>query len=176
MNPYTIALLIFGLRLIDVSIGTVRVIYTIRGNRLASFTLGVIESAVWIFAISRAFAHVDHPASILGWAIGFGAGVSLGITLEKLIATGWILMRVISPGHDAELRAALRAEGYGVTAVPGEGRSGSVLILFVVAPRRRAKQMLKIVQTIDRDAFITIEPITQALGGYLPGVAPASAL
>ena len=176
MNPYTIALLVFGLRIIDVSIGTVRVIYTIRGNRLASFTLGVIESGVWIFAISRAFALVNHPAGILGWAVGFGAGVSLGITLEKWIASGWILMRVISPDRAADLRTALRTEGYGVTAVPGEGRSGSVLILFVVAPRRRAKEMLRIVQTIDCDAFITIEPISQALGGYLPGVAEASAI
>src|SRR5688500_16666112 len=83
MEPYIIALLIFGLRLIDVSIGTVRVIYTIRGNRLASFLLGVVESGVWIFAISKAFVHVDHPASMIGWAFGFGAGVALGITLEQ---------------------------------------------------------------------------------------------
>lgn len=176
MDPYLIAVLIFCLRIIDVSIGTVRVIYTIRGNRLISLVLGIVESGVWIFAISRAFRHVDHPASMIGWACGFGAGVALGITLEKWIASGWILMRAISTDHAPDLRNALRAEGYGVTAVPGEGRDGSVLILFVVARRRRARQMLKLVQQIDRDAFITIEPISQALGGYLPGVAEASAI
>ena len=176
IQPYIIALLIFCLRLVDVSIGTVRVIYTIRGNRLTSMVLGVIESGVWIFAISRAFAHVDHPASMVGWACGFGAGVALGITLEQWIATGWILMRVISHDRATDLRDALRADGYGVTAVPGEGRSGSVLVLFVVAQRRRAKEMLRVVRQIDCDAFITIEPISQALGGYLPGVAPASAM
>jgi uncharacterized protein YebE (UPF0316 family) len=113
---------------------------------------------------------------MIGWAFGFGAGVALGITLEKWIATGWILMRVISPEHAADLRTALRAVGYGVTAIPGEGRNGSVLILFVVAQRRRAKEMLGIVQNVDADAFITIEPITQALGGYLPGVVEANAI
>ena len=74
MSPYLVAVLIFCLRICDVSIGTVRVIYTIRGQRLLSTGLGVIESFVWIFAISRAFKLVDHPASMIGWALGFGAG------------------------------------------------------------------------------------------------------
>ena len=170
------ALLIYCLRIVDVSIGTVRVIYTIRGDRVVSLALGVVESAVWIFAMSRLFNYVDHPASMIGWALGFGAGVSLGITLEKWIASGWILMRVISQDHAAELRTVLRTGGYGVTAVPGEGRSGSVMILFVVAPRRRGKEMLRVVEDIDPHAFITIEPITQAIGGYIPRAAAPTAM
>ena len=54
MNPFLTALLIFGLRIVDVSIGTIRVLYTVRGQKVASASLGFIESFVWIFAISRA--------------------------------------------------------------------------------------------------------------------------
>jgi uncharacterized protein YebE (UPF0316 family) len=97
MNPALIALMIFCLRICDVSIGTVRVIYTIRGNRTISAVLGFIESLIWIFAISRAFALVgQNPIGMIGWAAGFATGTVLGITLERWIATGHILMRVIS--------------------------------------------------------------------------------
>jgi uncharacterized protein YebE (UPF0316 family) len=176
MNPALVALLIFALRICDVAIGTVRVIYTIRGNRTVSASLGFLESLVWIFAISRAFTFVNHPLSMIGWAGGFAAGTVLGITLERWIATGYILMRVISLDKAAQLRDALRERGIGVTAVPGEGRGGALLVLFCVAPRRRGTEMINVVQDIAPDAFITIDPVSQAIGGYLPGVVEASAV
>ena len=181
MNPQTvhvlqIALMIFALRICDVSIGTVRVIYTIRGNRAVSAVLGFIESLVWIFAISRAFKLVDHPLSMIGWAAGFAMGTVLGITLERWIATGHILMRVISLEKAEPLRDALRNHAIGVTAVPAEGRGGAVLVLFAVAPRQRGNEMMRILRTIDPDAFITLDPVNQAIGGYLPGVVEASAI
>ena len=176
MNPALVALVIFCLRICDVSIGTVRVIYTIRGNRVASASLGFLESLVWIIAISRAFAYVNHPLSMLGWAGGFAAGTVLGITLEKWIASGHILMRAISVEKAPALRDALRNAAIGVTAVPAEGRAGALLVLFAVAPRKRGKEMMNIVQAVDPDAFITIEPVSHAIGGYLPGVVEASAV
>jgi uncharacterized protein YebE (UPF0316 family) len=51
MQPYWIALGILALRICDVSVGTVRVIYTIRGQRFVSACLGTLESGIWIFAI-----------------------------------------------------------------------------------------------------------------------------
>jgi uncharacterized protein YebE (UPF0316 family) len=177
MEPAVIALLIFCLRICDVSIGTVRVIYTIRGNRVVSAVLGFLESLVWIFAISRAFALInDHPLGMIGWAAGFAAGTVLGITLERWVATGYIIMRVISLDKPVLLRDALRSAGVGVTSVPGEGRGGALLVLFAVAPRKRGNEMLRIVQDMDPDAFITIDPVSQAIGGYLPGVVEASAV
>ncbi len=176
MEQLGIALLIFGLRICDVSIGTVRVIHTIRGNRVASASLGFMESLFWIIAISRAMAYVNSPLNMIAWAAGFAAGTTLGITIERWIATGHILMRVISLEQGVLLRDALRGAAVGVTAVPAEGRGGALFILFCVAPRKRGKEMLKIVRAIDPDAFITIDPVSQAIGGYLPGVVEASAV
>jgi uncharacterized protein YebE (UPF0316 family) len=176
MSPYLMALAIFGMRICDVSVGTVRVIYTIRGHRFWSACLGVLESGIWIFAISKIFKHVDKPITMLGWAVGFAAGTVVGITIEKWIATGHILMRVISVSHATELRQALLQESIGVTALAGEGRDGEVQVLFVVAPRRRSKELLRLVQKIDRQAFITVDPISQAIGGYMPVATEATAL
>jgi uncharacterized protein YebE (UPF0316 family) len=176
MEHLGIVLLIFCLRICDVSIGTVRVIYTIRGNRVASAVLGFLESLIWIFAISRAMAYVNNPTSMIAWASGFAAGTVLGITLERWIATGHIIMRVISLEKAEQLRDTLREASVGVTALNADGRGGARLVLFCVAPRRRGRDMIKTVQAIDPDAFITIDPVSQAIGGYLPGVVEASAV
>ena len=168
-SPPLIALMIFCLRIVDVSIGTVRVIYSIRGNRFVAAGLGIVESTVWVLAISKAIKYVDRPISIAGWAIGFGVGTLLGITIERWIASGFVLVRTIT-GNAEPLRTALVGEGFGATVLEGKGRDGAVEIVFVVAPRRRAKEIMQLVQRMDADAFITVESINHAIGGYVPTV------
>lgn len=169
MHEFLIALLIFCMRIADVSLGTIRTIYTIHGNRTVSACLGVLESGIWILAISKAVKLMEHnPWAMVGWACGFGAGSYVGITIEKWIASGHILLRVISLAHSCELRDALLKEDVGVTVLPGQGRNGEVNVLFIVAPRRREKELLAKVKAMDGEAFITVDPISQAIGGYMP--------
>ena len=175
MDAILTALLIFALRIVDVSIGTIRVIYTIRGQKLISTGLGACESFIWILAISRAFKYVDNPLSMIGWALGFATGTFVGIALDQWIGSGSILMRVISRNPALRLRELLHGEGFGVTAIQGQGRDGNVLVIFVVAPRKRTTDLLRLVQNLDAEAFITVEPVAKAIGGYVPHFpAPAS--
>ena len=168
MNPAILtALLIFCLRIVDVSIGTIRVIYTIRGQKFVSAGLGALESFIWIFAISRAFKYVDNPLSMVGWATGFATGTFVGIALDQWIGSGQVLVRVISRNHALRLRELLHGEGFGVTAIQGQGRDGNVLVIFVVTPRKRTSELLRHVRSIDPDAFMTVEPVGRAYGGYL---------
>jgi len=180
MTLSTHALLIaFGilcLRICDVSIGTVRTLFTIRGYRLVSFCLGVVESGIWIFAISRVMKYIDRgesPLNIVGWAFGFATGTVVGITLEKWIGSGTVLVRVISRNHAIRLKEHLHSEGFGVTAVQGQGYGGNVLVIFVVAPRRREGDVLGAIRFVDPEAFITVEPVNRAFGGYPVGTAMA---
>jgi uncharacterized protein YebE (UPF0316 family) len=155
----------------------VRVIYTIRGHRLVAMSLGFFESLVWIYAISRLVATVrDSPANMIAWAIGFAAGTALGITLEQFIASGSVLVRIISVYHSNELRERLREMGFGVTSIVGEGRQGTILILFVLSPRRRVREVLEAIREIDAEAFNTVEPISHASGGWLPESASPTSL
>jgi uncharacterized protein YebE (UPF0316 family) len=165
------ALTVFCLRVTDVSIGTVRVIFTIRGMRLISMCLGFLESGIFIFAVSRVLSAERNWLTMIGYASGFATGTFVGITLEQWIASGSVLVRIISRNHAIRLKELLTSEGFGVTAVRGQGYDGDVMVLFVVAARRKKKLVLENVQGIDPDAFITVEPVSQAIGGY-PFTAP----
>lgn len=179
LHAVAIAFGIFCLRICDVSIGTVRTIFTIRGHRLVSFCLGVVESAIWIFAISRVMKYIsggENLLNILGWAVGFATGTVTGITLERWIGSGTVLVRVISKNHAIRLKEHLHSERFGVTAVQGQGYEGNVLVIFVVAPRRREHDVLAAIRHVDPDAFITVEPVNQAYGGFpVTAVSPSPA-
>src|SRR5689334_22972807 len=142
MHPLLGALLIFSLRIVDVSIGTLRVMYMVRGERARTVPLAFVESGVWVFAISRIFKQVDNPLNMLAFAAGYAAGTMVGMTLERWIASGYILVRVISGKPEKQdLVAAIRGAGFGVTVLPGQGLGGEQAILFVVALRRRGREL-----------------------------------
>ena len=158
------SLLIFALRVTDVSIGTVRVLYAMRGRRYVAAGLGLFESLVFIVALSRV-ASFDSFWKMLAYASGFATGNFMGITIERWIASGTILVRIVA--KNAILIAGLRGAGFGVTVTQGEGKEGSVALLLVVAARKRQRELLEIVEKLDPDAFVTLDAVSHAQGGYL---------
>ena len=171
MDAFLGAALIFCLRLCDVSIGTLRTLYVVRGEPMKAVPLAFAESLVWIIAISRIMKEVTegNPWNILAYAGGFAAGTLIGITIERWIASGWVLFRIITK-QDA-LTNVLRGRDFGVTEVSTEGRAGEQTLLFIVAPRRRGNELLELVRLHDEDAFVTVDAVNTAMGGYLPSAA-----
>lgn len=168
MLPLLGALQIFLLRICDVSIGTVRVLFAMRGMRWIASALALAESAIFVTAISRVFKGATDPWKMAGYACGFGAGTFLGITIERWIGSGTILARIVTKPLCAQgVAAALRAHAFGVTVTQGEGREGDVSLLFVVAPRRRTDELLRLTREHDPDAFVTVDTVNHAEGGYV---------
>lgn len=161
------ALIIFALRIVDVSLDTMRVIFAIRGRRDLAAMLGFCMAIVWIFAVGNAVKHVDSPLHILGYAGGYATGTFVGITIERFVAYGVAIVRVISAHGGVEVAHALRERGYGVTEVAGYGREGRVEVLFAAVNRSHLDDVLAIIAEWDEDAFVTIEEPKAMRGGKL---------
>jgi len=161
------ALLVFGLRLLDVPLSTVRMLYMVRGQRGAAAVLAFFEALIWLTAITRVFAHLTSPVQYLGWALGFAVGTALGMGVEGWLAPGYVTLRIISRGAATDLVRALREHGFGVTEVEGRGREGPVALLYVVVQRRSVRELLALVEAHDPRAFITLEHTTRARGGHV---------
>lgn len=161
------ASLIFLLRLGDVPIGTLRTMLMVQGRKLPVAFLAVCESAIWVLAIGRVLADgLDSPWKVIGYSMGFATGTVVGMILEGWLAFGKVLVRVIS-SKSKELRTKLLEANFGLTAVRAENKSGEVFLLFIVLRRRRKRELLRCIQAIDPDAFITVEPIGEAHGGFV---------
>ena len=166
---------IFLLRATDVSIGTMRVMFVVRGQRFKAAALALVESAIFIFAISNVFKDTNQ-AKMLAYAAGFATGTLCGITIEGWIGSGFLLFRVISRDKGPLLGQLLRDRGFGVTTVKGEGREGEISILFVVAARKRGQEIIAMIRREDEDAFITIDAVQTPIGGHVPHVAEVTSV
>jgi uncharacterized protein YebE (UPF0316 family) len=161
------ALVIFCLRIVDVSCDTMRVIFAIRGKRLVAAGLGFVQALVWIFAVSAAVKHLGSVLHVLGYAGGYATGTYVGISLEQAIAFGVATVRIVSKRAGVEIADALRAQGHGVTVFPGFGRDGAVEILNSVVQRRHVADVVKVVIANDTDAFVTVEEPKVLRGGLI---------
>jgi len=150
---------IFLLRLLDQTLGTLRALYVNKGKPLFGAGLGFIESAIWVVAISQVIKDLDDPYLIIGYALGFASGTIVGSYIESSIGIGDVVIRIFLSKDDNTKNVAkeLRANGFGVTIINGEGMQGEVSILWCVAPRKKAKQVLNIVYEINPSAYVTTE-------------------
>jgi uncharacterized protein YebE (UPF0316 family) len=161
------ALVIFCLRIVDVSCDTMRVIFAIRGKRGIAATLGFVQALVWIVAVGNAVKHLDSVLHVVGYAGGYAMGTYVGVTLEQAIAYGVATVRIVSRSAGVEIAEALREAGHGVTEFGGFGRNGSVEILNSVVQRRHIEDVLAIATSHDREAFVTVEEPKVLRGGLI---------
>jgi uncharacterized protein YebE (UPF0316 family) len=151
------ALLIFGLRVVDVSLGTIRIVLLTRGSRWRAGALGFFESLTWVTAAGLVFNNLDTPPRLLAFAAGFATGTVLGATVERWLAVGRTMLRVVTAVGTPEVAPALRTAGFGVTVINAEGLEGEVRVAFSVIPRRKLPEAFRIVAGVNPDAFVTAD-------------------
>lgn len=159
-------LLIFTLRIFDVSLATMRVVTIVRGPRWLAPVLSFFESTLWIVAVAAAIQNLTSPLHVIGYAGGYSAGTAVGMWVEGRLAFGWGVVRTFSRGGDG-LARALRAEGFTVTEQEGMGRSGPVTVLYTVVRRRLVPNVLHIVGESDPDAFVTVQTDAAVRRGFV---------
>jgi uncharacterized protein YebE (UPF0316 family) len=160
------ALLIFGLRVVDMALDTIRVLFVVRGNKGLAWVLGFFQALVFVLAISSVLANLDNPLNILGYAAGFATGNVVGMLIEERMAIGYMHLQIVSPRRGAALAEQLRAAGYAVTELPGRGKNGAVNILHVDVRRRNQAEVETIVLEADPDAFVTTEEVRPLRRGF----------
>ena len=168
---------VFAARVADVSLGTLRTIAIVHGRTAMAFGLGFFESAIWLAVVSTIVQTVaEQPALGVIYALGFATGNLVGIKVEKRIAMGHLILRIISRKNSYQMADKIRSKGYAVTTFIGEGKSGQVIELYVVCRRRELKKILQTTLALDPEAFYVTEqagavsnvcrPIMQPVTGW----------
>jgi uncharacterized protein YebE (UPF0316 family) len=158
--------LIFGLRVTDMTLDTLRVLFVMRGRKPIAWILGFLQALVFVIAITYVLRDLTNPLNIIGYAAGFATGVVVGMAIEQRLAIGHVHMRVISPRRGTGIAEKLRAEGYAVTEVPARGKDGMVSMLNCSVLRKDTARIRAMVNEVDPDAFITSEDIRPIRRGF----------
>ena len=156
---------IFLLRLIDMCLDTLRMLFVVRGQRVIVWILGVTTSIIYIVAISNVLSGKNHPFTILCYGVGYATGNALGMRIEERLAIGFKQVNIVSKDKGHEIAEALREQGYGVTEMVGQGRDGTVDLVSTSVKRKHAKEVRKIIKNIDSAAFITEDDFSPVQSG-----------
>ena len=165
-HAYLFALLIFGLRICDMSMDTLRVLFVVRGKKLPVWILGFLQSLIFVIAISSVLTGERNYLNILGYAAGFATGNIVGMIIENKLAIGHILVTIISSTRGSSIAEKLRASGYAVTEIAGRGMNGTVFELHASVHRKDVDHVETIVLEADPQAFITAEDVRPVRRGF----------
>ncbi len=157
-----VPVLIFCARILDVSMGTIRMILVIAGHRYRAAALGFVEVIIWVLAVGGVFVYLSNPIALFSYAGGFATGTLVGMMLEDKLAMGYRVIQVINSKPELHLCAHLREHGYRVTRIEGKGRDGPVEIAFAVVRRRAQGDVMDLVNRYAPAAFVTVERADQA--------------
>jgi uncharacterized protein YebE (UPF0316 family) len=160
------ALLIFFLRVADMSLDTIRLLYVVRGRKRLAWVLGFFQSLIFVIAIANVLTGKAGWISILAYALGFATGNVAGMWIEERLAVGFIRLTVVSARLGAALADALRKHGYAVTEIPGRGKNGTVTVLTISVRRREFDHVETLILETDPDSFVTAEDVRAVRRGF----------
>jgi len=163
-----IPILIILARILDVSAGTLRIIFVSRAKKNLAALVGFVESLVWVLAVTQVIQHLNNWLTYVAFASGFSAGNYIGVLLEEKLAMGNLIIRIITRQEADDLVHFLWSSGYGVTSIDGWGETGPVKVIFTVCKRRHAERIIKIIKEFNPKAFYTIEDVRYVQETFVP--------
>jgi len=165
---FILPLLIFLARICDVSLQTMRIVFISRRMKFIAPLVGFFEVLIWLAAIQQIMQNLNNVVCYIAYAGGFAMGSFIGIHIEKRLALGISLVRVITKKESNALVEHLRSKNYGVTSIDAEGGKGKVNIIYMIVRRREVERVIEIIRTFNPKAFFTIEDISQVSEGIFP--------
>ena len=166
LSVWTSAGLIFILRVGDMSLDTLRVLFVMRRRKPIAWALGFFQASIFVIAISSVLSHLDNPLNILGYAAGFATGNVVGIWIEERLAVGHVQLSIISSRLGPAIADRMRSEGFAITEIPARGKDGMVTLLSCSVLRKKVSLVRKLVNEVDETAFITAEDVRPVRHGF----------
>lgn len=167
-NWVILPLLIFIARTSDVSLGTLRNVFIGKGLKRVVPIVAFFEVLIWLISIRQVMNNLNNPLCYIAFAGGFATGTYVGMYIERRLALGLQVLRIITAQDARELIHALTGANVGITVVDGHGAKGPVKIIFTIIKRKDLQQIREIIRKYNPNAFYSIEDIRHANLGVFP--------
>ena len=162
------ALTIFLLQLIYVPLVTLRITFVVKGKKLQASMIAFLESIIYIISLGIVFSDLKNFLNIGAYILGYGIGIYIGGKIEEKLAIGYRSIHVNLTKYNEDLVKKLRELRFGVTIYEGEGiNSDKRYKLEIVSHRNRESEVISLIQSLEKHAFIVSYEPTQFKGGYI---------
>jgi len=159
---------IFFAKLLEVSIATVRLVLTARGNRMVASMIAAVEVTIWLIVISTVLNDLSQDIfKAVAFIAAFVAGIYFGILIEDKLALGLAEIEVIAePEEAANITKKLRERGYGATTYDCEGLEGKKTSIVLKVHRKDIPLTVDFLKEFNR-VFVTVTDIRKVSIGMI---------
>lgn len=164
---FILCLKIFFVRILDVSLGTIRTMFVVRGKKLISSIIGFFEILVWFLVVKEALQTESNSIFIaISYSLGFATGNYIGALLSDKLITGNVSVQVFTNNNNLE--KILREHGYGVSSVvyTGYEEEAHKHMLFINVDKKKDKALRELIKKNDKEAFIIVNETKYVENGY----------
>ena len=161
---------IFAARIVDVSLGTLRTRYFVKGKTIEPFIIAFVEVLIW-FVVAREALNTDGNMFFIAisYAGGYATGTLIGSMIANKVIKGVMGVQVVLSKENEELINILRNEGYAVSVIElknaYEGNDKDMLYIQINSDK--LKELTKIIKDNDNSAFIVVNETKMVQNGLI---------
>ena len=160
-----LCLKIFLARIIDVSLGTVRTYFIVKGKRTIAAIIAFVEIFIWFYAAREALnTEITSIFIVISYAAGYATGTYLGTIINEMFISGFVSIQVISDVIKAKEISDIKKNNFGISVIKTIDNKN---MLFIETNKRRVKECINLIKKIDKKSFIIINDSKVAYNGYI---------
>lgn len=170
MYLFFLCIKIFLARIVDVTLGTIRTVYSVKGKTLFAGIIAFFELFIWFLVAKEALnTELQSIWIVVSYAGGYATGTIIGTFISNTFINSLISVEVITTKATKENVAKIRKEGFGVSVVNTieslQNKNNN--ILFITLNSRNLTELKKIISEIDKEAFIVINESKVVHNGFI---------
>ena len=143
---------IFAARIVDVSLGTLRTVYFVKGKSIEPFIIAFFEVLVWYLVAKEALNTEGNTILIaISYASGYATGTYIGSILSNYVIKGVVGVQIVCKEDSEALVDDLRSDGFAVSVVN----------------KNKLKELTKRVKNFDKNAFMAVNETKLVHNGLL---------
>ena len=160
---------VFFCRICDVTFGSIRTVFVVKGKTVLAALFGFFEVFIWFLIVKDALSTSGPVIAIaLAYALGFACGTFIGGSIAKKLTGGHVTIHVVTSERNEDLCHALRSAGFGITVLDVNGSEFGDEKYLILADFSNTvyEKFENIVKAIDPGAFLLVQETKDYSGGY----------
>lgn len=171
MELFLLCLKIFFARILDVSLGTLRTMITVKGKNIYASIVGFFEIFLWFIIVKEALNTNETSIWIaIAYSLGFATGTFIGGYLSQKFISGNLNVQIITDYAYPNMVNKLRNNGYGVTVIDVTGKENNKYMLFIEIDKKNFNHLRKLIKSVDKDAFVVVNETKYVFNGFMNNI------
>ena len=168
MGLYLLCIKIFLARILDVTLGTVRTVQTVKGRTIVAGCIAFIEVLIWFIIVREAIKTDANFWIVIAYSGGYATGTMIGTLVSKTFINSTVSVEVITSQATPENIELIRSKGYGVSAFETVNNiDDKKHMLLITVNSRNLKDLKRILYEIDKNAFVVLDELKIVQNGYI---------